>query len=465
MAYKRNDTLNNYDIFPLVVTKNKPATIHIVPTGGRAEFEVGREYNVGYYALEGGNPRDFPATGDFKFEKAICQANGGFTLNHTFDAEQEYFIDIRDENDKRVRRFSIYCVDDDLSGRYPFIGDLHMHTYRSDGHESPAVVCANYRKYGYDFTVISDHMRYYPSLEAIDAYKDVKIDLNIVCGEEVHMPRVHGKTNDVHIVNFGGEYSINSLVESTAVAEVGKDLCVRATRTENVPDVMTMEEYENKMQALADEIKVPENVDAVPAAVCKWIFDNIRNANGLGIFAHPTWRKNVYHIPEAFTDYLMATKPFDAFEVLGGENYFEHNGFQTVRYYEEKAKGNRFPIVGSTDSHSSYPLNRNAYICSTIVFSAENERTALIKAIKDYYSVAVDTISEEFRLVGDNRLVRYGCFLIKNYFPRHDELCYEEGRLMKQYVTGTASEREEAAEILKAINGRMKRFNKKYFAF
>ena len=465
MAFKFTENLYDYDVFPLVFKDGQETEINIRRLGREPQFEPDTEYDVVFCAMEMGDPRDFPATADFQYEKVKSDSEGNFTFKHTFNGEQEYLIRFLDSEGKRINQFPVYCVAEDLAGRYPFIGDLHMHTNNSDGKQDPEVVCANYRRHGYDFMVVSDHRRYYPSLNAIKAYKDVPIELNIVQGEEVHMPPVHGKTNDVHIVNFGGEYSINSLVESVAVEEVGKDISVRATRTENVPDVMTMEEYENKMQALADEIKVPENVDAVPAAVCKWIFDNIRNANGLGIFAHPTWRKNVYHIPEAFTDYLMATKPFDAFEVLGGENYFEHNGFQTVRYYEEKAKGNRFPIVGSTDSHSSYPLNRNAYICSTIVFSAENERTALIKAIKDYYSVAVDTISEEFRLVGDNRLVRYGCFLIKNYFPRHDELCYEEGRLMKQYVTGTASEREEAAEILKAINGRMKRFNKKYFAF
>ena len=61
--------------------------------------------------------------------------------------------------------------------------------------------------------------------------------------------------------------------------------------------------------------------------------------------------------------------------------------------------------------------------------------------------------------------MEYGCFLLKNYFPLHDELCYEEGRLMKQYVTGSPAEREEAAATLSAIHGRVERLRKKYFAF
>ena len=44
----------------------------------------------------------------------------------------------------------------------------------------------------------------------------------------------------------------------------------------------------------------------------------------------------------------------------------------------------------------------------------------------------------------------------------HDELCFEEGRLMKQYVTGTEEEKEEAKAVLSVINGRVDRLRKKY---
>ena len=458
-----NYNLNNYDVFPLVVTKDKPTVIHIAPQGGRREFEPGKAYEVEICALDGGDPRDFPATGDFKYKTVVCNDNGGFALEHTFDKEQEYFLRFMVE-DRCQQCFSIYCVNEDLAGRYPFIGDLHMHTTCSDGRQEPEVVAANYRRYGYDFMVISDHGRYYPSLRAIDFYKELPLEFNIVPGEEVHLPPVFGKTNDVHIVNFGGEYSINALTEGAHVNEVGTAPEYRSLYSK-CPEHMTYEEYQKKMQELADKADVPETVDAVPYAVCCWIFDEIRKANGLGIFAHPNWKRSAYHIPEAFTDYMMEKQPFDAFEVLGGECYYEHNGFQTVRYYEEKAKGHIFPIVGSTDSHSSYPSNRGAFICETLVFSPENERTALISSIKDMYSVAVDTISSEFRLVGDSRLIRYGCFLLKNFFPRHDELTYEEGRLMKQFAKGTPEEKEEAAMLSKAISGRMKKQREKYFDF
>lgn len=466
MAYKPSKNTMNYDVYPLVFEVNKPTEITIRNLGGDEEFTPGKEYKLSISGLDGGRLCDFPKTSYIVEQTVKCDENGNFKFTHTFPEEQEYYLIFGDEQDEFINTFNVYAVESDLAGRYPLIGDLHMHTTRSDGKEEPAVVCANYHRHGYDFMVVSDHHRYYPSLEAIETYKDVPIELNIVQGEEVHMPDVYGQSNDIHIVNFGGEYSINAMVEDDAIMEKGKDLKFRAIRTENVPDVMTIPEFEEKIQAYADAMDIPEHIEKIPYAMCCWIFEEIRKANGLGIFAHPNWKRNTaYHSPEIFTDYMMETQPFDAFEVLGGENYFEHNGFQAVRYYEEKAKGHVFPIVGSTDSHSSYYTNRNAFICSTMVFAPENERTQIIDSIKSFYSVAIDTISEEFRLVGDRRLVKYACFLLKNYFPLHDEMCFEGGRLMKQYAKGTEDEKAEAAAMLKAIHGRLDRHRKKYIKF
>ena len=140
---------------------------------------------------------------------------------------------------------------------------------------------------------------------------------------------------------------------------------------------------------------------------------------------------------------------------------YRKNGYQTIRYYEDKAKGIRFPIVGSTDSHNSLPDHSDmALMASTFVFAKENSRKSLISAIKEAYSVAVDTISAEYRLVGDFRLVKYTRFLLDEITPLHDELCFEEGRLMKAYAPGDL----DAEEALRFISGRMDKFYQKYFA-
>ncbi|MCR5522948.1 MAG: hypothetical protein K6F64_04855 [Clostridia bacterium] len=463
-GFPYDDILRDFDVFPKVLVKDKPAEINIRPTGGRKIFEPEREYTLVICGLETGNPPDYPATGDFKEFKIKCNNEGGFVINHTFDKEEMYFLRFLDDDGKRLKQFSVYCVDKDLEGRWPLRGDLHMHSTCSDGNQDPKVVCANYRKHGLDFMVVSDHGRYYPSIETKKFYDDVKTGLAIIPGEEVHMPSVYGQRSDFHIVNFGGEYSINALTDGSHTEDRGTGKESRSINGE-CPEFTPLKEWEAMIKARADAMNTPADVDAIPAAVCKWIFDEIRKANGLGIFVHPTWINNVYHVPNSFVDYITENRFFDAFEVLGGENYFEHNGFQTIKYYEDKAKGIRYPIVGSTDSHSSYPTNRNAFICSTLVFSPENERKAIIQSIRDFYSAAIDTISEEFRIVGENRFVRYGCFLLKNYFPLHDDLCFEEGRAMRQYATGTEEERKEAAALLDIIGDRLNAHRKKYFDF
>ena len=77
----------------------------------------------------------------------------------------------------------------------------------------------------------------------------------------------------------------------------------------------------------------------------------------------------------------------------------------------------------------------------------------------------MDNVSAEIRLGGESRLVRYCWFLLSFYFPGHDALCAEEGRLMKQYAVGTEEEKREALALLGAIHGRVRRHMEKNFGF
>ncbi len=468
MAFERRSELWTYDVFPKVVAAGAESLIHINPAGGRRIFFAGRTYKAVITWLEGGAERYAPASAFRKEIDVTANEKNGLDIELVFPHEGGYRISIDGVNargEKRNATFEVYAVTGDLVGVYPFMGDLHMHTNFSDGAHDPEDVAATYRAHGYDFLSITDHHRYYPSLRAIESFKNIPTEFTLVPGEEVHLPEINGFCVSPHTINFGGEYSINAMIEDVATDEVGKDKKYRAIR-EDCPDVMTKEQFAEKMTALSKDIKVPDNVDAMTAAVLKWLYDEIRNAGGLAIFPHPTWiTGNSFHVSDALNDWLVENGIFDAFEVLGGEEYFEQNGYQTIRYYEDMARGYKYPVVGSTDSHNCTPESRGAYICSTIVFSPKNERKALIDSIKSFRSVAVDTISKEFRLVGEMRFVRYACFLLKNYFPIHDDACFEEGRLMKQAIYGTDEEREDAIKTLSVINGRMAKMQKKYFAF
>ncbi len=425
--------LEQYDMYPKVFPVNTDVEMTLCALKPANAFTG--EYIVQFCSLDHGSEEwmlyEIPVTaGEDKALHFTCR----------LEEEGEYFVRVFQGG--QLFKMSVYALEADLACRIPLRGDLHLHSTRSDGVQSPEIVCANYRKLGYDFLVLTDHHRYYPSLEAMEAYKEADMTLNILPGEEVHLPMT-----DVHIVNAGGMYSINGLLYSNAqFKECGDDLSKRSFNGE-APAMITDEEYERQILEIMESDRCadcPPRVNKQSFAVCCWAFDRIREAGGLGIFAHPFWIAYQYNVATDLTLYMMKKHPFDAFEVLGGENYYDMNGLQTALYYEEYKEGRVHPIVGSTDSHNSEPSNRNYDVCSTIVFAHANEREDILQSIRDMYSLAVDTISKEFRLVGGFRLQRYGCFLMQNWYPIHDMLAAEDGALMSKYCAGEANAAELA---------------------
>jgi hypothetical protein len=285
-------------------------------------------------------------------------------------------------------------------------------------------VAAACRRIGLDFMALTDHRKYAPSLEAIAAFEGVSHDLCIYPGEEVHPPG-----NPVHIVNFGGRFSINDLFASdTYRAEVR---AIEAT--------------------LSD---LPAGADPYPLASCIWCYDKIREAGGLGVFCHPDWFTSYrYDVPAYLTELLFERQPFDAMELVGGYPLVEveSNRLQVARYQEERARGKRLPVVGVSDAHGCERGDLFGWYY-TVVFAASAGLPDLIGSIKDLYSVAVEAIPGAMpRAFGPFRLVKYTQFLLREVFPQHDELCLEEGRLMLAHVAGDPA----AAEALAGLQGRI----------
>ncbi len=444
----------DYDIYPKVFLGDRETTVTVQPLGRNSAFSGDKTYTVQVLKVDQGNPHTYPERSGRTTLSLSPDEDGCLRITARFEGEGEYYINLLDGN-RCFATLSVYSLREDMAGRIPLRGDLHLHTCYSDGHDDPVNVVANYRGHGYDFMVISDHHRYYPSLEAIRRYGELS-DVAIIPGEEVHLPY-----NDVHYVNFGGTYSINALLIGSPNDErAGDDLAWRSLDG-NAPARMTGDEYTAMIRERAAKVPLAHESERMSYAVMEWIYEHMQANGGLGIFPHPYWLCQLMQLPEEYTDFIYRNKPFDAFEVLGGENYYSHNGFQTALYYDMRAKGYDYPVVGSTDSHnSSAENNRNSLICSTIVFATENTREGLISAIKDKYSVAVDTISTEYRLVGDFRWVRFGSFLMENYFPIHDEVCRAEGVYLRRHFAGD----KQAAAVLAAMKGQLPALQKKYFA-
>ena len=447
-----------FDVYPKVVPAGQTSRITVQPLGRQSSFPASIDIEVKPL-----NDRNFDFDGRDPVPQVLTlspDADGCLRFDFLFEMESEYFISFLNNKQKKMR-LSVYAVLPDLQGRYPYLGDTHVHSIHSDGSEAPEIVAADYRKQGFDFLAMTDHHNYMGSLSMIAAYRGVPLNIALIPGEEVHLPH-----DAAHIISFGATHSVNFMVQTKRdeVNERFPGLNLESLPPEQWrgdPDTpcYSEEEYERQVWALADELNLPQNGDRFVIASSTWAARRIREAGGLAVFPHPYWINNTFSIPPRVSDVFFAMNEFDAFEVFGGELYLEQNESQLYHYMEARAKGTKLAPVGASDSHSVYN-NDSAYIGKTIVLAPKNERVSLVESMRAGYCVAVECISKEYRLCSSLRLIRYGRFLMEHYFPLHDELCVEEGRLMKAYICGDP----DALEALACLHGRTEKLIRKYFA-
>ena len=415
-------------VTPVVVAADRRCEVVIRSRAEPACLVDGREYVVRHTLMEDSRRRaNTPLAG----ETRVRAAGGGLRVRSFFEGEQEHCLQVcapqPDGSLAPVATLRVYSLKPDLYRRRPYKGDFHIHSNRSDGRESPAYVAAACRRIGMDFMAVTDHGQYAPSLEAISAFSGVPSDLRIYPGEEVHLPR-----HPVHMIHFGGRFSVNEAAKGPA--------------------------YEPEVERIRRRLarRLPPGVDPYIAAGCVWAFTRIREADGLGVFCHPHWMWGAsYNVAAAVNEWLFAKQPFDAFEVIGGywSNEVESNFLQVLWYHEQRAQGRTVPIVGASDAHGCERGGLFGWYY-TIVFAPECEFGPLCEAVRGCWSVAVEALPGQTpRAHGPYRLARYAQFLLREVLPLHDGLCVEEGRLLGEHVSGSPS----AARSLAPLGGRCAR--------
>lgn len=416
-----------YQCFPSVVCVGKETEVVILPRDLSRIFRSEREYRLAVVGLWE-DQQDYHA--HIPLDHPCRVENGCLKFSCRFDREQEYSIRFSENGGKEIK-INLYAVEEDLFALRPLKGDLHTHTFYSDGQDGLAMTPADYREEGFDFVAITDHNRMYPACLAAELYKEIPLGLHIMSGEEVHTPG-----SLAHIVHIGGKESVcDRYIHDDAgyrkeVAEIAEGLS-------EIP-----EEYRERM------------------AMAHWACQKIKEAEGLSIFAHPFWCPNRYNESEEFLDLLMESGLFEAFEVLGGNNAGPNN-MQVALWQEQALKGNKLAPVGSSDSHNhdfavDYFGRRFTY-----VFAKENTTEAILEAIRNGYTLAAElpeSSENEVRFYGDLRLIMYAHFLFKNYFNETWCLCVGEGILMRRYAEG-----EEVGALLKALAPTVENHYRKFF--
>ena len=418
-----------YLCFPSVVCVGKETEVTIVPRDTSRIFREENEYALGIIGLRDDQlhykdpvPLDHPYT----------VKDGCLRFTFTAQSEQEYSVRFCQKGGKEIR-ISLYAVKEDLYVRRPLKGDLHTHTYYSDGLDGVTMTPADYREEGFDFFSLTDHNRWFTSVLTAEQYKDIPLGLCIMTGEEVHPPG-----SSLHIVGVGHNESVcNKYIHDLEGYEAAVDRLVPLFA--HVP-----EQYRRR------------------TAMAKWACDEIRAAGGLAILPHPFWCPNLYNYSEEFLNILFDEKFFDAFELVGGFKNGKGNNQQLALWQEQAFKGNLLPVVGSSDSHNhnfaSDPFGRNI----TLVFAKDNTREAILEAIRDGYSVAGELPAEsetDIRFYGSQlRLVNFAHFLYEHYFNETWRLCLGEGILMRRYVQG-----ENVGELLAAFADTVSEFYQKFY--
>lgn len=422
---------DRYSVFPAVVKANEKSRVFITAAENIfLPFEE-RKYTVRINAYDS----DMLDYHDNKHKSSITASlyGGRLCFDFEFGAEGEYKLELL-WDDKLLQSFKMYALEKELYDKRPLKGDFHAHSYRSDGSHDPGALAGFYREQGYDFMTLTDHNRYFPSEELREAYREVKLGLTVINGEEVHTPG-----SIVHIVHVGGKSS---------VADIYYRQPERYKR-----------EYKEIENAVSDS--VPEQFRE-RFAMAKWAVKNIHDAGGMAIFAHPFWHpegSGAYNVCEKFSDLLLKSGMFDAYELVGNMKCVGIN-MSVAMWNDMRASGFDIPVVGSSDVHNLESKDFAYHF--TIVFAKNNTPESILDAVKRGYSVAVEMScgenDREYRCYGSLRLVTYAQFLLNTYFPQTRQIAAGEGVAMRRYLVGM-----EDGALLSAMHDRVDAFYRRFF--
>ncbi|MGN1081827.1 MAG: PHP domain-containing protein, partial [Acutalibacteraceae bacterium] len=387
--------VNDYEIYPSVVPAGKKSAVEIIPQARAGAFEEGKEYRLEIWGTETYARTLFDRP---EVEASAVFKNGRLSFEWFFETEQCYVIKIKTEIKTRgpVKYAAVarlYALESDLYGLIPQKCDFHCHSQGSDGHEAQNQVMGNERSCGMDAFAITEHMNMESTLKAQKEFAEYSGVINLINGEEVHVPHDY-----VHAVNLGGR-SLGDYYRENK------------------------EKSDSQIEEIKKSLDLPDGIDSYDFAVRLWISKKSEELGGLAVLTHPFWLwKDVFFQSPKTVEELIKRKVFRCTEILNGVSDYHTNSMQIAFYHEMRAKGYDFPIIGSSDSHTTQNDDyRDNIYCYTYVFARDNSWQSIKSAILDKKTVAVMKYPEDEHptVTGDFRLVKYAEFLYYCYFEKY----------------------------------------------
>jgi hypothetical protein len=348
----------------------------------------------------------------------------GYKISFDFQPEQrgEYIIKVLYET-KQILEFEFYSIDEPLYSLRPLKGDLHMHTTFSDGNRSPlAMVLASMEK-GMDFLAITDHDNYTGYQNALQKVAQNELDIILIPGEEVSVG-----IGDTELSKGNGH--MLSLNAKEGIHEMRQD----------------REVYENELQKIATNLKdLDENIDPLHYARNVWAVKAIKSAGGLVVLCHPNWiyYDKKYHLHQPIFKQMLKEQLIDGVEVFGDVDGLDECNTLSQLELLNQCKLDDFFLLGNSDSHDSDIGIGERF---SILFVSEHSNDGIANSLRDKKCIAVEKrVDDNFGLLGTPELAHYANFLLKNYFPQHDNY---RNRLAKFYSDSILNQEDLSSKIL-----------------
>ena len=444
-----NKHVFQYAVYPSIVKADVTTTILIHPLGENTRFLPEVTYTVEIRGVETfcTDYANLPVT----YYQVAPNVNGDLEITHHFCGEQRHAITLKRPTEDleatpypaithRKKRhentdalLQVYSLNEDLYGMRCFKGEVHCHTFESDGIQDVCHTVGNYRTAGYDFMAITDHYITMSAEKAKKLFDNAPVDMTLLLGEECHVP-----TEQIHAVHIGGHESVNAYFR-------------------NHP-----EEAEQEMLAIEATLNVPPHINRRDYAWRVWIAQKAQEFGGVSILAHPHWIWfETYFMASAITQQLLSDGIYDALDITDQE------ADTTVALWAEmQAQGCRIPVVGCTDSHYTDANNphRPARGGYTLVLAPDRNPESLLAAIREGRSMAVNAVGDPQRVQGPYRMVKFGRFLLDNFYPIYMRLCHNQGVIMSEYPVDTAPS-DTTLALLRALNERSETFAHQFYGY